>query len=396
MRVWPEWENALESAIKVNQGMQPAPAIPNQARSGTEPCGCSGQAFASGQIASFLGLSGAAVRKRLQNEPASKLPTTGGQTANGWALAALPAKWQDTLSAMATRKGYRSPEAMLGDEGAAPWVPPAPIVEVAERFQGEAIQWRNALMPILSGQHESDPGELCQRGLAECRRVFGREISESTWRRHFDLAVARDRNFQQWGRMDIYLAPEAFQHGSDRTGAQSGVTGDMSTLTDAFSQVANPSHLTPADRDAIFEALAKHDGGRAALDYTFTSLPGLCRTRKALLKWFKRKQHALRAKGNDLSLVKDGRLGRSGRKGSKLCSECEQSVAGAAVDLDGDLAQAWRRLLLGKKLCSKCAGLWHFDVRDNKSYVPKAVKDQVVPGGYSPHCQTDTAPGMRA
>ena len=218
---------------------------------------------------------------------------------------------------------------------------------------------------------------------------------QSTWRRHFDLAVERDRNFQQWGRMDIYLAPEAFQHVPDRTGAQSGVTGDMSTLTDAFSQVANPSHLTPADRDAIFEALVKHGGGRAALDYTFSALPGLSRTRKALVKWFKRKQQALRAKGGDLNMVKDGRPGRSGRKGPKLCPECEQSVAGAAVDLDGDLAQAWRRLLLGKKLCSKCSGLWHFDVRVNKSYVPKAVKDQVVPV-VSPHCHTDTVPGMRA
>ena len=31
-------------------------------------------------------------------------------------------------------------------------------------------------------------------------------------------------------------------------------------------------------------------------------------------------------------------------------------------------------------LCVKCVGFWHFDARDNKSYVPKAVRDQIMPG----------------
>jgi hypothetical protein len=351
--------------------MQATPDIPSQAVSGPEPDGSSGKAFTAGQLAGFLGVSGSAVRKRLQNEPATNLPTRSGQAANGWALAVLPAEWQTTLAAVAKRKGYRSPEIMLSDESAAPWAPPVPFAEVPERFHGEAMQWRNALMPILPRQHEADPGELCKRGLEECHRVFGRAVAESTWRRHFDLAVKRDNGLEQWGRVEIYAAEEAFQHSGARRSAGAMIEAeDLAELTDAFSQVANPSKLTVEDRDFIWAALHKSQAPRrAVLDYAFSALPGLARTRKALAKAFRRK----------LKSPQDGRPGKAGRPGALLCPECERNITGAAVDLDGDIAQAWRRLRLEKKICAKCAGLWHYDVRINKSYVPLAVRNQVGP-----------------
>src|ERR1035438_545566 len=237
--------------------------------SGPAPDACSEKIFTAGQIAGFLGLSGWAVRKRLQHEPAKKLPTPGGQTANGWVWGVLPAEWQNALAAIAKRKGYRCAEDMLSDKSAAPWAPPVPPADVPERFQAEAIEWRNALMPILPRQHDTDPGELCQRGLEHCRKVFGRAVSESTWRRHFDLAVQRDNGLQQWGRVEIYVAEEAFQRsGSARSARAMIETGDLPELTDAFSQVANPSSLTVEDRDFIWAALIKSQAPReAVLDY---------------------------------------------------------------------------------------------------------------------------------
>src|ERR1035438_2430979 len=139
MRVRAEWANPRKLATKVDQEMQASLDIPSQPASGPAPDGCSGKAFAAGQLAGFLGLSGWAVRKRLQNEPAQKLPTRAGQATNGWALAVLPAEWQTALAAIAKRKGYRSPEHMLSDESAAPWNPPVAFAEIPERFQGEAI-----------------------------------------------------------------------------------------------------------------------------------------------------------------------------------------------------------------------------------------------------------------
>jgi hypothetical protein len=343
-----------------------------------QPCGTSIQSgsslpavFTAEQLAGFLGVSSWAVRKRLRREPATALRSSKGQKTSGWPWGALPADWQATLAAIAKRKGYRSPEDMLSDESAAPWTPPVPVKDVPERFQGEAIQWRNALLPILPRQHDTDPGELCKRGLEECRRVFGRDVAESTWRRHFDLAVKRDNGLEQWGRLEIYVADEAFQHSEAPLPARATIeAGDLTELTDAFSQVVNPSSLTVEDRDFVWAALLKSQAPREALlDYAFKSLPGLALTRKALAKAFHRK----------LKAPKDGRPGKAGRPGAALCPDCARAVTGAAVDLDGDIAQAWRRLHLEKKLCGKCVGLWHYDVRSNKSYVPLAVRNQVGP-----------------
>ena len=283
----------------------------------------------------------------------------------------MPEDWQSTLADIAKRKGHRSPQEMLLDQSAAPWVPPVPVVDIPERFQGEVIEWRNALMPILPRQHETDPGELCRRGLEECRRVFGRGVAESTWRRHFDLAVKRDNGLEQWGRLEIYVADEAFQHlQAPRPGRALIEAADLTELTDAFSQAPNPSSLTVEDKDFIWAALLKSQAPReAVMDYAFSALPGLARTRKALAKAFRRK----------LKAPKDGRPGKSGRLGRALCPECPDRLIDMAVSLDGDIAQAWRRLHLEKKLCVKCVGLWHFDVRSNKSYVPLAVRNQVGP-----------------
>jgi hypothetical protein len=351
--------------------MQTTPNIPSQTSSGPAPDGCSGAVFTAGRIAGFLGISGWAVRKRLNGEPATGLQSSGGQTAKGWGWAALPEDWQKTLAAIAKRKSYRLPEDMLSDQGAAPWTPPVPFSSIADRFQAEAVQWRDALLQILPRQHDTDPGELCKRGLEEGRRVFGREIGESTWRRHFDLAVQRDNGLEQWGRVELYIAEEAFQHSAASSPARSVIeAADLAELTDAFSQVANPSSLTVEDRDFIWAALLKSQAPvEAVLEYAFKALPGLARTRKALAKAYRRK----------LKSPKDKRPGKSGRPSAVLCPECERNVAGAAVDLDGDIAQAWRRLHLEKKLCTKCAGLWHFNVRKNKSYVPLAVRNQVGP-----------------
>jgi len=335
--------------------------------------------FTAARIAAVLALTRQAVGKRLGGGLAP-LVTDSGQTANAWPWEALPKEWREQIKAASDRKGYRFPQDLLADAGAAPWQPGIRFAAAAPRFQEEAEQWRKALLPVLTRQHDADPNELRDAGLAECRRVFGREVSESTWRRRFDLAVERDRGFERWARIEIYLPEEAMARaqasGAPPTGS---APADLAALTDAAREIATPSKLAPRDRDFVFEALQKCDLDRAAaLDYAFSAFPGLARTRKALTKWYRRKLVKVRAAGDGLSAAEDGR-GRSGRKGSRLCPECERNVKGAAVDLDGDLAQAWRRMTLEKKLCAKCAGLWHFAARTNKSYVPLAVRKQVGP-----------------
>jgi hypothetical protein len=47
--------------------------------------------------------------------------------------------------------------------------------------------------------------------------------------------------------------------------------------------------------------------------------------------------------------------------------------------LNGNLARAWQTLHINKMLCSKCISLWHFNSGIKTSYVPLAVKKQVMP-----------------
>ena len=332
---------------------------------------CSGPLFDSAWLAATLGLSQRAIRKRLQSIPAGPARRPCGQNAKGWVWEDLPEDWRERIAGVARRKGYRTAQELLCDQAAGPWLPPIQSSSVDERFRNEAHQWRGALLSVLPRQHDVAPGELLELGLRECRRVFKRDVSEATWRRHLELTVKRDNGFQQWGRVDLYLPEEAFDRATALTvGPIEIERGDLPPLTDAFSQVRNPSKLTVEDRDFVWKALLESQAPREALlDYAFRSLPGLARTRKALGKAFRRKLHS----------PTDKRPGRSGRKGPVLCPKCEDLVFGAAVDLDGDIAQAWRRLNLEQKLCAKCSGLWHFDVRTNKSYVPAAVRNQVTP-----------------
>ena len=350
-------------------------------RAGTNKDQPSNCLLTAAKLSDYLDLTPRAVRKRLGSGVADGPAGGGGRSAMGWRWEVLPVDWQKQLEDISERKGFRSPQSMLAESQGSGWLPPVSFDRLPDRFKDEAMKWRDALLPVLRGQEGGVLGvDGAARGMEECRRVFGRSVSESTWRRHFDLAVERDANFEHWGRLDLYVAAEAFGHVSEGGGAR-GDRGDVGFLTDTISQIATPSHLTPEDRDAVFGALVNRGETRATdLDYIFGALPGLSRTRKGLGKWYKRKLRELRTKGNELDAVKDGRPGRSGRKGARLCPECERIVAGAAVDLDGDLAQAWRRLLLKAEICTKCAGLWHFNVRENKSYVPKAVRDQVMPG----------------
>jgi hypothetical protein len=297
--------------------------------------------------------------------------------------------WQDEISAIAARKGYRSAENLLADAAVLPWQPATPWYDLPERHRSEALQWREALAQALARQHEFPPAEMMAKALASAGRVFGREISAATVRRRFDLACARDRAFLHWARPEIYLSEAASAVGEaapERTAFDAAL---LAPLIDAFNLVKRPDDLTEDERLEVWRALVTFPGeAQSALDYTFRALPSLARSRKALGKTYRKRLRSWRQSGGVLSsLAANGRK-RSGRRAKCLCPRCLDLVKGAAIEHDGNLALAWRRVLLppdlggiraeGEGVCDKCAGLWHFDPRTNKSYVPAAVRRQVL------------------
>lgn len=297
----------------------------------------------------------------------------------------LRPEWRVTLQEMATRKGYPDVAALLADDATRPWEPARPWADVGDSFQREALQWRDALAGPLARQHERPPGEIMAEAVAEARRVFGRDVSEATVRRHFDLACERDRGFQQWARPDIYLS-EASQ--AARPVAPGRAPVAVAALTPAFEAVTRPEAPTAQEKAEVWRALVTFDGGpKAALAYAQKAVPGLVRGGPAAWRRAYSRKAAAWAQEGAAGLTTD--CSRCGRKARSLCPRCLDLVKGATVEHDENLPLAWRRLILppdlggiradGKGLCDTCAGLWHYDVRTNKSYVPPAVRRLVMP-----------------
>jgi hypothetical protein len=340
------------------------------------------------RLSGWLAISEQAVRKRLAGALAVPVPGARGQAAKGWPLAALPADWQAEVQAVATRKGFRGAEAMLADAGAVPWEPALPWGQVPERFQREAEQWREALAGPLARQHEGPPGEVMAEATAAAGRVFGREVSADTVRRRFDLACERDRGFQHWARQEIYLSEESQAARPAVAAGAAAAPVELAALTAVFSLVKRPDALTAQERGDVWRALVTFDGNpRAALAYARQAVPGLVGGGPAAWARAHRRKSAGWAQDGCAALA--DRRARSGRKAKSLCPHCLELVKGGTVEHDGNLPLAWRRLMLppelggiraeGKGLCDKCAGLWRFDVRGNKSYVPEAVRRLVLP-----------------
>ena len=319
------------------------------------------------------------------------VPATGGrgQEAMGWPLAALPAEWQGQISTLATAKGFRCADDFLADGDAQQWEPPVPWGQVAERFQREATLWRTALAGVLARQHDCAPGEIMAAAEASAARVFGKEVSAATVRRRFDAAAERDRGFGQWARLDLYLGDDAWRSAVSGQRSEAAPAGPgLASLADVFAVVKNPAALTFGESIEVWRALATFEGERgAALAYAQRAVPGL--VKGGLAAWtraLRRKSAAFRQRGG--AALESGNK-RNGRTAKSLCPECTELLRGGATDHDGNLALVFRRLILppdlggiradGRGFCDKCAGLWVYDVRRNKSYVPESVRRSIMP-----------------
>ena len=348
-----------------------------------------GKRYSTERLAAVLGLTKEAVRKRLPRGAAVSVSGKRGQEAMGWPLAALPAEWQRQISTVAAAKGFRCADDFLADDGAQPWSPPLPWGQVAERFQREAGQWRDALASILARQHELSPGEALAEAEANAARVFGKEVSPATVRRRFDAAAERDRNFSQWARLDIYLGEDAWKGAGQAAKGEGVPTGEgMASLADVFAVVKNPQSLTEGEAVEVWRALAQFTGERgAALAYAQRAVPGLVKGGPAAWTRALRRKTAIFMQDGGKGLA-DGRKS-NGRTAKSLCPECFEKLRGCATGHDGKLALAYRRLILpedlggiradGRGFCAKCAGLWRYDVRRNKSYVPESLRRAIMP-----------------
>ena len=352
--------------------------------------------YTAGQIASALNRTKQAVRASVAGVASSGEVEVKGQDAKGWLLAALPQPLWQALEARRKQRGYKSIEAMLDDLPQS-WTPPRAFNDLLENARAEAMQWRDVLADLLARQHHTLLGDVLAAGISAACKIFGREISEATFRRHFDLAVERDQCLEQWQRVDLYVSEAAYQ---SPTAPEAGVqTSAIETpapiawpgLSDALASLDDKQKPTLGDRAFLFDSAfrrieelleASPNLRLAVLKREFTKLllqcmPALAKTESAFLRSLERKFTHWRTNGRTQECIEDQRPEKSGAEHVKLCPACRKSIIDAAVDLDRNVSQASRRMYMENRFCASCAAQSKFNVRINKSYVRASIRDDI-------------------
>lgn len=376
------------------------------------------------RLADALGRTRQWAYAALADVPTTGTKAVGGQTARAWRLADLPPSLCSALAAVAQRRNI-SVEQLLSDPPR-PWQPPKAFDTLPETIQRNAEQWRDALALPLARRNELREDDWKALARQQCRRVFGREIPDKTWLAPLDIAVNRDNGFEQWARVDLYVSEAVYAVSPALPRAALELRGLHRELNEVVATLENKLRPTLDDRAFIldaafvhFEKLCQEHAGcreqkeikRSLVGFLHSALPSLARTEVALRRLFDRKLTAWRIGGRTVSAIADHRPLKSGRDGATLCPECRSKVIGAAVSLDGNKRQAWRRLHQAGQLCPACESAWTFNARRNKSYLPASVDRDISPdvtsalphrrgpkfsrlaGPYIPRDWNDTAPG---
>lgn len=349
--------------------------------------------YTASQIARGLGMKRQAVQ-RLLSGIASCQVVVKGAPARAWDLAALPVESQARLTSEAERRGYRNTEQLLSSTPER-WEPPIPLSSISRDFIDKASQLRDAMAATLARVNDFiiSTEDLCSAGAADYMRVFGAPISSRHFRRLLDRVIQRDGGSGDWTRLDLYIDESAFAKPASHP--EQYQHRELDALIPHLENSAAP---TPADRAYLFDAAfhhyeqlteslgesVEHERARrtakySLIGYLHCTLPGLSKSASSLRRLFELNLQRWRDGNRVPQALQDKRADNSGKVGRKLCAQCRPLVVGGAVDLDGDLSQAWRRLQLGGKLCGDCASIGAFDVRRTKSQVPKSVRRDVEP-----------------
>lgn len=359
------------------------------------------QLFTASQITRASGRGARAVAYQLASVPHGGQVDTNGRPANGWTFESLPIDLQLLITRRGVMRRYENGPAYLA-ACREPWRLPVPPETIAKEHFNKAARLQRALLPALKTREtESTPrGETERVAQAAFQAEFGYSITERHARRLLQRAEERDGGELNWMRIEIFLDDAAFARPAAPAAPVARELHRHRELDEIFEGLENRTAPTLSDRQYLFDCAFRHyeqltgelldspeaEQKRRAIKASLVHYlcaafaPGtLAKSEKALRRLFDKKLARWRASGRDPGVLADRRPEQSGKFGRKLCPKCRKLLIGGAVDLDGDVSQAWRRLQLGKQLCEPCATIGLFDARRRKSEVPKSVRADVLP-----------------
>ena len=367
--------------------------------------------FSAAQIAAALGMSRQAAFKALKGIPASGQVLKGGKPVNAWIFLDLPGDLRARLDAEAERLGFRNAEHML-NEGRNPWQPqidgkPVALRDIAEKHIQKAHLLKRALLPTMENLSDLDSiSSVEESGLRRYKEIFGHAVSSRHWRRMVQRTFDRDRGHDDFQRLEIYLddkisrrQEQPVQNSQSMQDAFYSVRETIGMIKDFTKPTTQEklliwTYTLSAVEDLIAGGMREKDANKAALDFLNKEALFIAKSSDALRAAFYRKAKDWKKSGGKVAAIKDRRNERSGNhKPAPLSKEDELTILAYTAQAGGRLSQGWREAWRNDVLSPELKQRYSLDERQNKSYVPNAIRaalmhkvrmvDEQVHG---PHC----------
>lgn len=343
------------------------------------------------QIAEELNLTAHAVRKRLAAMPKFKAAIDGRQ-ATFWNLADLPAEWRFRIETIAKNRGYADGKSFMADSNRR-WQPPVPSARIDKGCFEQAILLREALNAPIERRNTLGQSELTALGLAEYKRVFGHSIIEKNWQAIFDRTIQRDRGAENFTRVEIYLDNAAFDRPvANKTALQ--LRHLHLPLQDQIKNLENKIDPTQADLEFLFHAAFIHFENlteeepnfrevrqikKSLVSFLRGAIPTLAKSETSLRKQFDRRMKKWIKGGRSHGSLQDMRHLASGNFRRPDFSADEEKIRDMAIVYGGSESLAHRQLRKRGGLSEEFTEYYSFNMRRNKSYVPKTVRAAITP-----------------
>jgi hypothetical protein len=347
------------------------------------------QYFTAARIGRVLGKTKRAVIFALSSAPSKQVMAQGGVSA-AWTVEALPSEWQAELAAIAQRRLFPNVEALLLDTRTG-WQPPIPLSQVDQKAIDRAVKLRKALARPLTQQHAVSGSALNDLGLADYRRAFGHTISAKQWRRLLDRATRRDGGLENWRRLDLYIDDAAFRRSTPKR-CSHAKRFDHHPIDDVIAGMESRDNPTLEDKAWLLHEMFKHyesliesgAPGRhvksSLIAHVYAAVGPRLSKHPAALAWtFSQKLNVWIKNGRSVEAIQDKRRLASGNFSRPDFSQDEKRIRNLAVQLGGNETAARRQLQESGQLSAEFCTRYPLDLRSNKSYLPKSVRDAITP-----------------
>lgn len=342
--------------------------------------------YTAAQIAIALGKPPRIVRRELAGIAPAKTTEIRGQTARLWTIDQLPIEHRQQLDLIASGRGYRSADALLGNPDLR-WDPPVPIAKIDRAWHRKAEQLQKALSrPLL---HLNDlslcSSEFVKMGIEDYRREIG-QISEKQWHRVLQMVLDRDGGRHEWHRIALYFDGRALRTQRDCNSVAEPEKLDAFELLCLIENgLENRAKPTARDREKLFDTALRtiNEADRRGVieevvRILMGAVPAFSKNRRALRRQLERKAKQWKDEGGNPTSVDDGRRKRQSKLEEEF-SEDIKTLRDLARKHSGHISLAFRLAHTRGRLSPEFSRRYPLDIRRKKSYVPAAVRRAVNP-----------------